>query len=73
MVLNRLTSLLRYAGMALWSIFWIPAALILGTLRRDSSLPLRFARQYWAPGMLRLSGAELRVDLSALAIARPST
>jgi 1-acyl-sn-glycerol-3-phosphate acyltransferase len=73
MVLNTLTSLLRYAGMALWSIFWIPAALILGTLRRDSSLPLRFARQYWAPGMLRLSGAELRVEGSPAALAdRPA-
>lgn len=73
MVLNRLTSPLRYAGMAVWSIFWIPAALILGTLRRDSSLPLRFARQYWAPGMLWLSGAELRVEGSPGAVAdRPA-
>lgn len=62
MPLNRLSSLLRYAGMGVWSIFWIPAALILGTLRRDHSLPLRFARQYWAPGMLRLAGADLRVE-----------
>jgi len=62
MVLNRLSSLIRYAGMALWSIFWIPAALLMGTIRRDSSLPLRFARQYWGPGMLRLAGADLRVE-----------
>ena len=73
MVLNRLTSLLRYAGMGLWSIFWIPAALILGTVRRDSSLPLRFARQYWAPGMLWLSGADLRVEGAPGALAdRPA-
>ena len=69
MVLNRLSSLLRYAGMALWSIFWIPAALILGTVRRDSSLPLRFARKYWGPGMLRLAGADLRVQGSPDALA----
>ena len=62
MVLNTLSSLVRYAGMGLWSIFWIPAALVLGTVRRDPSLPLRFARQYWAPGMLRLAGADLRVE-----------
>jgi len=62
MVLNRLSSLFRYAGMALWSIFWIPAALLMGTIRRDSSLPLRFAREYWGPGMLRLAGADLRVE-----------
>jgi 1-acyl-sn-glycerol-3-phosphate acyltransferase len=61
MGLNRLSSLIRYAGMGLWSIFWISTALLLGTLSRDSSLPLRFARRYWAPGMLWLSGAELRV------------
>jgi len=48
--------------MALWSIYWIPAALILGTVRRDPSLPLRFARQYWGPGMLWLAGADLRVE-----------
>ena len=73
MALNRLTSPLRYAGMAFWSIFWIPAALILGTLRRDPSLPLRFARQYWAPGMLWLAGADLRVQGSPAAVAdRPA-
>ena len=69
MALNRLISLLRYAGMALWSIFWIPAALILGTLRRDPSLPLRFARERWAPGMLWFSGADLRVQGSPGALA----
>ena len=73
MALNRLSSLLRYAGMAVWSIFWIPAALILGTIRRDPSLPLRFARRHWAPGMLRLAGAELRVEGSPDAVAdRPA-
>jgi len=73
MGLNRLSSLLRYAGMGLWSIFWIPAALVLGTLRRDPSLPLRFARRYWAPGMLRLAGAELRVDGDPAAVSdRPA-
>jgi 1-acyl-sn-glycerol-3-phosphate acyltransferase len=73
MALNRLTSPFRYAGMGLWSIFWIPAALILGTLRRDPSLPLRFARDYWAPGMLWLSGAQLRVEGSPAALAdRPA-
>ncbi|HEY1418840.1 MAG TPA: lysophospholipid acyltransferase family protein, partial [Myxococcaceae bacterium] len=73
MALNRLTSLVRYAGMALWSIFWIPAALVLGTLRRDPSLPLRFARRHWGPGMLRLAGADLRVDGSPDALAdRPA-
>lgn len=61
MVLNRLSSPIRYAGMGLWSIFWISTALLLGTLFRDSALPLRFARRYWAPGMLWFSGAELRV------------
>ena len=73
MPLNRLTSLFRYAGMGLWSIFWIPAALVLGTVRRDPSLPLRFARNHWAPGMLWLSGAELRVEGSPGAVAdRPA-
>jgi 1-acyl-sn-glycerol-3-phosphate acyltransferase len=69
MLLNRLTSLLRYAGMGVWSIFWIPAALILGTVRRDPSLPLRFARRHWAPGMLWLSGADLRIEGSPSAVA----
>jgi 1-acyl-sn-glycerol-3-phosphate acyltransferase len=69
MLLNRLFSPLRYVGMALWSIYWIPAALILGTLRRDPSLPLRFARQYWGPGMLWLAGADLRVQGSPEATA----
>ncbi|HTS81994.1 MAG TPA: lysophospholipid acyltransferase family protein [Myxococcaceae bacterium] len=62
MGLNRLTSLIRYAGMGVWSVFWISTALLLGTLRRDPALPLRFARRFWAPGMLRLAGADLRVE-----------
>lgn len=62
MVLNRLSSPFRYAAMGVWSIFWISAALLLGTLRRDPSLPLRFARRFWAPGMLRFSGVDLRVE-----------
>ena len=57
-----MSSLIRYAGMGVWSIFWISTALLLGTLRRDPSLPLRFARRFWAPGMLRLAGANLRVE-----------
>ena len=61
MALNRLTSPFRYAAMGVWSIFWISVALLLGAIRRDPSLPLRFARRFWAPGMLRLSGAELDV------------
>jgi len=69
MLLNRLSSLIRYAGMALWSIYWIPAALIMGTVRRDPSLPLRFARQYWGPGMLWFAGADLRVQGSPEALA----
>jgi 1-acyl-sn-glycerol-3-phosphate acyltransferase len=62
MVLNRLMSPMRYAAMGVWSIFWISTALLLGTVRRDPSLPLRFARRFWAPGMLRIAGAELRVE-----------
>ncbi|HUM10452.1 MAG TPA: lysophospholipid acyltransferase family protein [Myxococcaceae bacterium] len=73
MALNRLSSLFRYVGMALWSIFWIPAALLMGTLRRDSSLPLRFARHYWGPGMLWLAGADLRVEGDPAAVSdRPA-
>jgi 1-acyl-sn-glycerol-3-phosphate acyltransferase len=55
--------------MALWSLYWIPAALILGTLRGDRSLPLRFARQYWGPGMLWLAGADLQIQGSPEALA----
>jgi len=62
MLVNRLSSAIRYAGMAGWSIFWISVALLLGWVKRDPALPLRFARRHWAPGMIRLAGAELRVD-----------
>jgi len=62
MLLNRLSSVVRYAGMAGWSIFWISLALLLGWVRRDPALPLRFARRHWAPGMIRLAGARMVVD-----------
>ena len=62
MLLKRLSSAMRYAGMAGWSIFWISLALLLGWVRRDPALPLRFARRHWAPGMIRLAGARLLVN-----------
>jgi 1-acyl-sn-glycerol-3-phosphate acyltransferase len=58
----RISSALRYLAMGVWSIFWISVALLLGALRRDPVLPLRFARKFWAPGMIRLAGAELQVE-----------
>jgi 1-acyl-sn-glycerol-3-phosphate acyltransferase len=58
----RISSALRYLAMGVWSIFWISLALLLGALRRDSVLPLRFARRFWAPGMIRLAGAELHLE-----------
>jgi 1-acyl-sn-glycerol-3-phosphate acyltransferase len=62
MLLQRLSSVARYAGMAVWSVFWISLALLLGWLKRDPALPLRFARRHWAPGMIQLAGAEMQVD-----------
>jgi 1-acyl-sn-glycerol-3-phosphate acyltransferase len=59
---GRVSSLLRYLGMGLWSIFWISVALLLGAVRREPALPLRFARRFWAPGMIRLAGGELRIE-----------
>jgi 1-acyl-sn-glycerol-3-phosphate acyltransferase len=58
----RISSALCYLAMGVWSIFWISAALLLGALRRDPVLPLRFARKFWAPGMIRLAGARLQVQ-----------
>ena len=39
MLLQRLSSAARYAGMAGWSVFWISLALLLGWVKRDPALP----------------------------------
>src|SRR5690554_2100474 len=48
--------------LAVWTAFWITAALVvlLLTFRRD--LPLHMARTCWAPGLLWVGGARVEVE-----------
>lgn len=58
-----LLNALQAIFLAVWSAFWITAALVvlLLTFRRD--LPLHMARTCWAPGLLWAAGARLEVQV----------
>ncbi len=49
---------------ALWSAFWITAALLARLVTRDTGASLAMARRFWAPGLLRAGG--MRVEVSGL-------
>lgn len=55
---------LQLLAIAIWSAFWITAALLVRWLRRSSLPALRMAHTCWAPGILRLTGQ--RVEAAGL-------
>ena len=48
--------------MALWTMGWISLALLLRVVTFNPDFPLLLARRAWAPGVLWLAGARLRVE-----------
>lgn len=51
---------LQWTGFALWSFFWMSAAIVHGVLFRDDPhTPLSWARLYWGAGLVRLARATL--------------
>ncbi len=60
-VLWRLVNFLQAALIGLWSLLWIPLALVARLVTFSPALPLAMARKIWAPGILALSGARLEV------------
>ncbi len=51
---------LQWTGFALWSFFWMSAAILHGLLYRDDPhTPLSWARLYWGAGLVRLARATL--------------
>lgn len=57
----RLANLLQAAFAALWSLLWIPLALLVRGVTFGPALPLAMARRLWAPGILRVCGARLEI------------
>lgn len=47
---------------ALWSAFWITAALVVLLLTASRRAPLAMARRFWGPGLLQGAGAKLCVQ-----------
>lgn len=47
---------------ALWTAFWISAALVVLVITRNPDRPLIMARTRWAPGLLRFSGGRVEVE-----------
>lgn len=54
-----LLNLLQALFLALWSLFWISAALLVSLFSRE--LPLAMARRFWGPGLVW--GAQTRVEV----------
>jgi 1-acyl-sn-glycerol-3-phosphate acyltransferase len=55
---NRLQSL----AIIVWTGLWITVALVVAAVTRGTEAPLALARRAWAPGVLRIGGARLRVQ-----------
>lgn len=48
----------RWAFFALWSLFWMSAAILSGLLR-DPNIPLSWARRFWGRGLVWVAGCQL--------------
>lgn len=59
--LSRSLSLVRIAALALWTAFWTALALVIHLVTRSYDLPLALAHRVWAPGTLRILGADLEI------------
>ena len=57
----RSVNLLQAAFTVLWSLLWIPLALLVRWISFGPALPLAMARRIWAPGILRVCLARLEV------------
>ena len=55
-------NLAQAAFLIVWSIFWISLAFLLALVTLNREVPLMMARRYWAPALIRVSGARLKVD-----------
>lgn len=58
----RLVNAVQVVLLALWSVFWISAALVVRLITFRPDIPLAMARTCWAPGALRIAGAKLEVE-----------
>ncbi len=56
----------------LWTLFWIPLALLVRLVTRSTRIPLAMARSIWAPGLLWGAGVRVEVQgLQGLDFSRP--
>lgn len=53
---------LQFALTLLWTAVWICLAFVVYVVMRDRHWPLRMAARCWAPGLLWIGGARLRVE-----------
>ena len=56
----RILNALQWTAFALWSFFWMSAAIVYGLIvRHDPHTPLSWARRYWGAGLVHLARATL--------------
>ncbi|MCS6915389.1 MAG: lysophospholipid acyltransferase family protein [Myxococcales bacterium] len=61
--LDFLVNLVRWTAFVLWSLFWMSAAILWRLLfTRDPNVTLSWARRFWAPGVIRCTGCDLRIE-----------
>lgn len=61
-LLYPLINLLQVLALAVWSIFWITAAMVVALVTRRGEMPLVMARHLWAPLWWRITGSTFTVE-----------
>ena len=64
-VLSFLITPIRIIACIVWSIFWISLATFVNTTKKDpTKLLIYMAHKFWAPGLLRMMGIKLHLEVS---------
>lgn len=56
-----LLNVLQALFLVLWSVLWISLALVATALTFNREIPLAMARRFWAPALIKATGARLKV------------
>jgi 1-acyl-sn-glycerol-3-phosphate acyltransferase len=61
-LLYPLINLLQVLALAVWSVFWITAAMVVALVTRSGEVPLLMARHLWSPLWWRITGSTFTVE-----------
>jgi 1-acyl-sn-glycerol-3-phosphate acyltransferase len=65
-------TLFQATFLVVWSVLWITLALLVALVTFNRSAPLAMARRFWAPALIKVTGARYRVEpLPGLDLSKP--